>query len=323
MGSIVSLENANSFLKDHKKEYIFYAPKLFPGTGMYTDTDIVRYGEIDCFEEIVWDQKSDYSFKEILLPISQTLFYFTEDKVMMPNVSAKKPVIFMRSCDIHALKRLDQIYLDNSFEDPFYKALREKLIVVLMGCSKSFDTCFCVSMNTNTTEDYDVYVKVEDGQVIFDEKKEETPEFVSENAYKVNVPENIPASIKQSKMWEEYNSRCISCGRCNFACPTCTCFTMQDIYYADNVNVGERRRVWASCEVDDFDTIAGGIKFRKTKGDRMRYRVMHKVSDHKKRFGVHMCVGCGRCDSICPEYISFSNCINKLEEAIKEVENHE
>lgn len=323
MGSIVSLENANSFLKDHKKEYIFYAPKLFPGTGMYTDTDIVRYGEIDCFEEIVWDQKSDYSFKEILLPISQTLFYFTEDKVMMPNVSAKKPVIFMRSCDIHALKRLDQIYLENSFEDPFYKALREKLIVVLMGCSKSFDTCFCVSMNTNTTEDYDVYVKVEDGQVIFDEKKEETPEFVSENAYKVNVPENIPASIKQSKMWEEYNSRCISCGRCNFACPTCTCFTMQDIYYADNANVGERRRVWASCEVDDFDTIAGGIKFRKTKGDRMRYRVMHKVSDHKKRFGVHMCVGCGRCDSICPEYISFSNCINKLEEAIKEVENHE
>jgi anaerobic sulfite reductase subunit A len=32
-----------------------------------------------------------------------------------------------------------------------------------------------------------------------------------------------------------------------------------------------------------------------------------------------MCVGCGRCDDICPEYISFSHCINKLESVVKEV----
>ena len=25
-----------------------------------------------------------------------------------------------------------------------------------------------------------------------------------------------------------------------------------------------------------------------------------------------MCVGCGRCDTVCPEYISFSNIINKV-----------
>ena len=323
MGFVLSLEQANSFLRTHKDEFAFYAPKLYPGTGTFTDTDIVRYGEIEKFDEIVFDKKSDYSFKEIILPISQTLFYFTEDKVTVPNKDARKPVIFMRSCDIHALKRMDQIYLQNKFEDPFYKALRENLIVVLMGCPSSFDTCFCVSMGTNTTDEYDVYIKVDGDKVIVDEKKEIKPEFVSENAYKVHVPENIPSSIKQSKIWEEYNSRCISCGRCNFACPTCTCFTMQDIFYSDNAKVGERRRVWASCEVDDFDTIAGGIKFRKTKGDRMRYRVMHKVSDHKKRFGVHMCVGCGRCDAICPEYISFANCINKLEDAIKEVEGNE
>lgn len=33
-----------------------------------------------------------------------------------------------------------------------------------------------------------------------------------------------------------------------------------------------------------------------------------------------MCVGCGRCDDACPEYISFSNCVNKLNDAMKEVE---
>jgi anaerobic sulfite reductase subunit A len=31
-----------------------------------------------------------------------------------------------------------------------------------------------------------------------------------------------------------------------------------------------------------------------------------------------MCVGCGRCDMICPEYISFSACINKVNQAVQE-----
>ena len=66
------------------------------------------------------------------------------------------------------------------------------------------------------------------------------------------------------------------------------------------------------CQVDGYDEIAGGIGFRKTKGDRVRFKVMHKIYDFEKRFGYPMCVGCGRCDDICPEYISYSNLINRL-----------
>ena len=29
------------------------------------------------------------------------------------------------------------------------------------------------------------------------------------------------------------------------------------------------------------------------------------------------CVGCGRCDTVCPEYISYSACINKLNQAVR------
>ena len=121
-------------------------------------------------------------------------------------------------------------------------------------------------------------------------------------------------------MWEEYNSRCISCGRCNFVCPTCTCFTMQDIFYKENQNVGERRRVWASCQVDGFTDIAGGHSFRNSKGDRLRFKAMHKIYDFNKRFGYQMCVGCGRCDDNCPQYISFSTTIDKINEFCKEGE---
>jgi len=52
----------------------------------------------------------------------------------------------------------------------------------------------------------------------------------------------------------------------------------------------------------------------------MRFKVLHKVYDFKKRFGYHMCTGCGRCDDVCPQYISFSSCINKLSNALDEVE---
>jgi anaerobic sulfite reductase subunit A len=97
---------------------------------------------------------------------------------------------------------------------------------------------------------------------------------------------------------------------------------MQDVFYTDNGKVGERRRVAASCMVDGYTEVAGGGSYRKTNGQRMRFKVLHKVYDFKKRYGYHMCVGCGRCDDVCPEYISFSSCINKLEGAVKEVQTN-
>jgi anaerobic sulfite reductase subunit A len=70
--------------------------------------------------------------------------------------------------------------------------------------------------------------------------------------------------------------------------------------------------------VDGFTDMAGGISFRKDNGSRMRFKVLHKIYDYKKRFGEHMCVGCGRCDDNCPEYISYSGCINRLNQVIQE-----
>ena len=94
---------------------------------------------------------------------------------------------------------------------------------------------------------------------------------------------------------------------------------MQDVFYTDNGKVGERRSGGASCMVDGYTNVAGGGQYRRKNGERMRFKVLHKISDFKKRFGYQMCVGCGRCDDICPEYISFSNIINKVSQASKEV----
>lgn len=337
MGLRLTKDNFDKMLNCLKDEYKIYAPKVMVGKGRFSDTNMTRYGEINSIDDIEFNEKSSFSYKEVLLPITQTLFFFTEDKFSEASVEEKKLLIFLRSCDMHSLRRIDDIYLRNGFEDPYYKKLREKAKFIVMGCENSFENCFCVSMGTNKTDEYSAYIGLKDEEVVLDIKDKELkelfsevqsseeeviPKFVEENETKVNIPDGMNLNLIKSKVWDEYSARCIACGRCNFVCPTCTCFTMQDIFYKDNENAGERRRVWASCQVDGYTDMAGGHSFRKSHGDRMRFKVMHKVYDYKKRWGYHMCVGCGRCDDICPEYISFSECVNKLEDAIEEVKDN-
>jgi anaerobic sulfite reductase subunit A len=268
------------------------------GDGTFTHIDTIRYGEITDLAEIEFAEKSDYSFKEVLLPISETLFYFTESEMKEADAPKKGAIVFLRSCDLHGLKRMDTIYLENGAVDTYYK---------------------------QTSEDYDAYIKVDGDTVLVNSHWDYLdnaladatptpviPDSVTANDTVVTIPETVPQTLFDAPFWEEYSNRCIACGRCNFVCPTCTCFTMQDIFYTDNGKAGERRRVWASCHVDGYTDMAGGHAFRNDKGQRMRFKVLHKINDYKRRFGTHMCIGCGRCDDVCPEYISFANCINKL-----------
>ena len=326
MGFKLPKTTANSIFHQWAQKYDIWAPKLMEGEGCFSDTDIVRYGKVTSLDEIEWNKKSDYSFKEVLLAINETLFYFTEDQTTVPKGPSKDILIFLRSCDLHAVKRLDEIYLKNGFEDFYYARIRNKAKFVLMGCETTCPSGFCVSMGTNRSDNYDAYIKVDGETAYMDLKWEELaetvaaaaqqadiiPDFVTENKEKVTLPKNLSNASFTKEIWKEYGDRCIKCGRCNFVCPTCTCFTMQDIFYKDNAKVGERRRVWASCQIDGYTDMAGGHGFRKSNADRMRFKVMHKIYDYEKRFGYPMCVGCGRCDDVCPEYISYSNLVNRL-----------
>ncbi len=339
MGYKVNLAKVNEIFDALSKEYDIYAPKLFPNEGRYSETDIVRYDRVTKVEDIVFDKKSDYPAKEVLSPITETIFYFTEDEWRESKATSKKIMIFMRPCDVNAMEHQNKIYLQNGFEDFFYKRMYEKVKVVLMECKEGWDTCFCVSMNSNKTDNYSLAVRKEDNDLLVEVKDDAfkpyfegveandfTPEFIEKNEVELEVPEiknkTILNKLKQHPMWQEYNSRCISCGACTIACSTCTCFTTTDITYNENANVGERRRTSASCQVEGFSLMAGGHEFRTTTADRMRYKVLHKFHDYKVRFkDSHMCVGCGRCTSRCPEFISITATVKKMAKAIEEIEN--
>ena len=338
MGYTLNTAQANQVLAALRKDYTVYAPKRFRNQGRYSATDVIRYDEVERWEDIVWDVKSDYPAKEVLTPIQQAIFYFTEDEYR-ESKGPKKPILILaRPCDINAQHVQAKIYAGNGgYTDLYYERMRELVKFAMMECGGGDDTCFCVSMGTNKTDDYSLAVKFsEDGaqiQVTDDAfapyfagqtEADYTPAFVEENELKVTLPDledkEVRKALKNHPMWKEYDARCISCGSCTVACSTCTCFTTRDIIYGDNPEVGERRRVTSSCQIAGFDQMAGQREFRSTAGDRMRYKVLHKFHDYKARFeDSHMCVGCGRCTHRCPELISISATLNKVSAAVDEI----
>ena len=80
MGIKLRKEDVDSLIRSISPKVKVFAPKVFEGKGRFSETDMIRYGEIKDLSEIVFYKKSDFSSKEIITPITQTLFFFTEDE---------------------------------------------------------------------------------------------------------------------------------------------------------------------------------------------------------------------------------------------------
>ena len=315
--------------------YRVVAPVERQGKGRFSDSSLVTYEEVQSFDQIAFHRQTFFSAKSEVFPIRETLFTIDEGVLKERCLNMKPAIIFLRSCDIHAIQVADMHFLtDSAKQDCYYKRRREKVKFFLIECSQSFENCYCASMGTNKTEDYSVFMRrtkegyeaqVKDAELgdFFLQRVDSIkgPQFVENNPRAVTIPENIPASVFEDDMWKEYSQRCIACGRCNTSCPTCACFTVQDVASKDPL-VMERRRIWSSCHVDKFSLLAGGHDFRREYADRMRYKTLHKISDFNRRNGRQMCTGCGRCDDVCPEYISMFKCIDKINQVMKHIEDN-
>ncbi|WP_234497768.1 anaerobic sulfite reductase subunit AsrA [Vibrio maritimus] len=340
MSKFLNHDEFEQVISTIRESYRIMAPVYERMGGRFAHTDNLIYDEIHKADDIVWKEKSHFSPKEVVFPITETLFWFNANELRESDIDARPVLLFLRACDINALKSLDHMFLNNGGNaDFYYKRLREKLKLVLIECESSFENCFCVSMGTNTTDNFSASVRltekgadlcIKDQQLEhyfadIGTKSQHTTQFVTENHVKVRTPDQVcsdPLKVRtiltNHSVWDEYDSRCIGCGRCTTSCPTCSCYSVFDVVHNKEYRVGERRRQHASCMTGNFTDMAGGHSFRDKTGERLRYRALHKVNDFKARQGEHhMCVGCGRCDDRCPHYISFSNIINKMADQVE------
>ena len=56
MGYSLNAVQAEAVLQALKQNYSVYAPKRFPKQGRYSDTDVIKYAEVEHYEDIVRSQ---------------------------------------------------------------------------------------------------------------------------------------------------------------------------------------------------------------------------------------------------------------------------
>jgi sulfhydrogenase subunit beta (sulfur reductase) len=282
--------------------------------------------------------------KKYLLPPKEVLFTFDRSNVseVMAVQPDKPTVIFgVHTCDLHAIQLLDEVFA-TGYPDPDYLDRRSNTLIVSLECLSPCDeNSFCKSMGTLTADEgYDLHLIDLGGEYTIDtgtdagEKllaefapvdpasqvtmqrlnqvlSEKWPKFPYRLEFDVSdLPSLLSLSMK-SPLWNELGERCLACAACTNVCPTCFCFDVQDEVDLD-LQHGRRVRVWDSCQLDDFATVAGGHNFRKSKALRQRHRFMRKgkyILEAHHQLG---CVGCGRCARACLVDITPVSVFNEL-----------
>lgn len=301
-------------------------------------------------------KKSTVSPKEAVFPECEVLFKFKKPggetaapkmELTVPEDARSTIVFGGRPCDAAGFPALDRVYMQGLFKDPYYKARREKLIVITKTCNTGCQTCFChwVGMGPTSPLGSDILMtEVEGGFVLqpmtdkgrdllgrsnLEDGQEKFPEALETRkkawATLKPAPEigDAPQALKKMfadlDFWTRQTDRCISCGACTYFCPTCYCFNITDEGEAQTENGGRRLRSWDNCMSSRYTREASGHNSRPLKSERMRNRVSHKFWTYPENWGAFLCTGCGRCIVSCPVHLDIREIVTSaINEAGKE-----
>jgi sulfhydrogenase subunit beta (sulfur reductase) len=285
--------------------------------------------------------------KKVFSPQAETLFTFTlgNGPAVQPMFDAQPRVLFgVHTCDIHALKLLDKAF-GKDYRDTHYFKRRDHTLIIGIECLTPCDeNSFCKSMGTLSSSDgYDLHLTDIGEEYAIDIGSTAGEELLTQYAhpraatrddiarlnrvlsekwshftYKLDfaateLPALMGTSYK-SRIWDELAEQCLGCSQCTVVCPTCYCFNVVDETSLDG-NSGARKRMWDSCQLEEFALVATGENFRKTQSQRQRHRLFRKAKYMQETFGELGCVGCGRCARACLVHISPVTVFNSLHKA--------
>ncbi len=266
-----------------------------------------------------------------------------------PRGDAKLAFIGVRPCDLRAIQIQDQVLGAPSHPDSAYASRRSSTFVVAVNCTEPGETCFCTSMGTGPQAGpgYDLLLTeltgpdhvfiVEPGSPAGEamlaglEPLPADPSAVQRARDGVTAAagkmgrtmqadglRDLLAGSHDATRWEEVASRCLTCGNCTMACPTCFCTTVEDVTDLSGDHA-ERWQSWASCFDLDFSYLHSG-PVRSSGESRYRQWLTHKLGTWHDQFGTSGCVGCGRCIVWCPVGIDITEEVAALRAELGEPE---
>ncbi len=328
-----------AWLKDLTSEFRVLAPRQQGTVSLFKAVSGEELGNVQDVNSLL--MRTSMSAKEAVIPKCETLFYIKGEKdpadlskinqeVVAADESVPTIVFGGRPCDAQGFLWLDEPYLNGPFVDPYYKAHREKLIIITQACSNALSTCFCNWVGSNPADDKGsdiLFTPIDGGFVVVgvsekgkamleksnfsiaaDDQNnavakvhEQAKSELPEDSTIEDIPQKVYARFNDVAFWESEIEKCLSCGACTFLCPTCQCFTITD---EGNQLNGKRMRSWDGCMANHFTLEASGHNPRSTRGLRYRNRLGHKFSYARKQKS-YSCVGCGRCVRSCPAHLDI------------------
>lgn len=262
----------------------------------------------------------------------------SKEKILEKFEDAKtngKPlaVVGVKACDLHALKILDDVFMEGDFKDPFYIDARKNTFIISSDCTSFKNVCFCLRLGVEPfpKENFDLnFSELKDAYIITigsdrgaevlkkigvlvkeasdseikecETAKKEFTKKLEASIRSMNLPpkeafRNGVISNFKSDTWLKFSATCVECGGCNTICPTCHCFFLVDQKADDKF---QRLKVWDSCLLKRFAKVAGGANPRKHLSERLRNRFDKKFNYFPTVLGLYACTGCGRCIEACP-----------------------
>jgi formate hydrogenlyase subunit 6/NADH:ubiquinone oxidoreductase subunit I len=263
-------------------------------------------------------------------------FEVSEDDEQPPRYA----FLGVRPCDLRAIEIQDRVLGQPGSR---YAGRREAAFVIAVNCTEPGETCFCTSTGTGPGAGQDgfdlaltetvgagghrflVDVGSARGAAVIGQVPsraaaegdirgartavEAAAECMGREMDTSGLRELMAGSHGAAR-WDDVAARCLTCGNCTLACPTCFCTSVEDSSDLTGEHA-ERWELWDSCFDLDFSYLHGG-SVRTSPKSRYRQWLTHKLGTWHDQFGSSGCVGCGRCIVWCPAGIDLTEEVKAL-----------